>query len=202
MQHGGESGDTGEPNIGDESGDTDDVTTTEADDGDTSTVDDDESGDTGELERLRSELAKRDAKIRDLEKDRDKGIRKRKTLEERVTGLERKRDQDHKRAEAAEKKVRISETADAVLGEMHEDHRATKTAKRVVRALQGEGLDFAAEDRAPIVEKAVELLKEDHPEFFEKKQRERVPVLPKTKNKKVKTDEQGGIRDKNGERLI
>ncbi|MGH1344339.1 MAG: hypothetical protein ACRBN8_22460 [Nannocystales bacterium] len=209
VNSGDESGDTGESNTGDGSGDTGSGSNTQAGGGDTSTGDDSDSGDTEELEQLRAKVAEQDAKIQDLKKDkdnvtrdRDDGIRKRKSLGERLAALEESNKKAEEKIAKAERRDRISATTDAILGELHADHQGSKTAKRVVNALQAEGLDFSTEDRAPIVAKAVEILKSDNPDYFEKRTQERMPVLPKTKNGKVKTEGQGGVRDKKGERLF
>lgn len=201
-------GATGDTGAAENQGETGDTGSNEngATGGDTTGSASSSGGDTTELEQLRAEKAALEKKVEDLTADRDKAARKREetraNLSSEVAGLKKRLDDElaHRRAGEAEK--RESGTEQAVLGELHADHRNTKTAERVVKSLKGDGLDFAAEDRAPVVAKATEILKKDHPELFEAKPRNPFPDLSGAGNGGVESEGKGGIRNEKGERVF
>lgn len=184
-------GDTGGDDNTEAQGDTD-AAGTSGGDGDTSTAATGSSEDSDALQAANEKIAALEAKVTNLTADRDKASRKREqakaTADERLTELENSLADERNKREAAEKRVRISETTSEVLGQMHADHRNTKTAERLVRAIQAEGVDFAAEDRAATVKAATDALRKDHPEMYaEAKRAPGGTKIPEIKNGAVST---------------
>lgn len=183
---------------------------------DAGSSDTDGAGDTADVAALQARVAELEKENRGLAADRDKGIRKRESqrsdFESRLQEVEDKL-KSEQATNAAEREARTQavneartlKTTQAVIAELHADHQTSKTAQRVVRSLQTDGLDFTAEDRKPVVASAIETLKKDHPEFFVAKPRgteARLPQLPDVQNSKVTPQQIGGARNAKGERLI
>jgi hypothetical protein len=158
------------------------------------------SGDTDEIAALRAQVSSLTAERDGLIKDRDKAARKRDAskseFEDRLSAMEAELKTERDQRAADQKQLRRRETADELLELVHADHRTDKKTRRLLTAIEAEGIDFAAEDRKATVEAVEKILKKDHPEVFEPKRR--TPNVPQVGGERGGSGStQGG-----GERLI